>query len=133
MTSRPFALKRPEPSEAVVLRNVLHALQTHPRVAACWRANSGSGRLQRASGASQWINFGFKGQPDILGHMADGRALYVECKRQSGQLTPEQDAFLRTARNHGCVAFVARSIDDVWAELGGSQRMTAIEAVVAQA
>jgi hypothetical protein len=110
-------LKRPAMTEAQVLASVLAALSRHPTVARCWRQNTGSGKLVRGSGVSQYIRFGFKGQPDIGGFMKDGRALYVECKAVGGRLTPEQAAFLEAASAAGCVAFVARNIDDVWEAL----------------
>lgn len=106
-------LTRPEPLESQVLKAVLHALNVHPAVAKVWRQNTGAGQLTRGSRASQFIRFGFKGSPDIHGYMSDGRALYCEVKRPSGKLKPEQLTFLLEARRAGCVAFVARSVDDV--------------------
>jgi len=114
----PFRLTRPEPLESQVLRAVLHALSVHPKVARAWRNNTGSGHLKRGDGASQYIRFGFKGSPDIHGFMCDGRALYVECKRPITDVSPEQRLFLDEARRYGCVAFVARSVDDVFSALG---------------
>ena len=109
----------PVPTEAQVLRAVMQRLERHPAVARAWRQNSGAGMLTRRSGAaSQWIRFGFKGQPDVCGYLNDGRALFVEVKKPSGEVTPEQAEFLQSARSAGCVAFVARSVDDVDAGLG---------------
>lgn len=105
-------LTKPEPTEAQVLHAVLRALELHPRVAKVWRMNTGAGNLQFKGGTSQFIRFGFPGSPDIHGYMRDGRALYCEVKRPSGELKPEQAQFIEQAQAAGCVAFVARSADD---------------------
>lgn len=117
---KPLRLKRPEPLETQVLKTVLRALELHPDVAKAWRMNSGAGQLKRANGFSQYIKFGVVGGADIWGHMKDGRALYVEVKRPSGVVSPEQMEFIQQAKKYGCVAFVARSADCVFSELGGS-------------
>lgn len=110
---KPLRLTRPEPKEAQVLKAVLRALELHPAVARVWRMNTGSGHLLRKGGASQWINFGFKGSPDIHGFTIDGRAIFVEVKRPSGVVSPEQATFIQAAQRAGCVAFVARGAEDV--------------------
>lgn len=113
----PYRLKRPEPKEADVLRGVLRALELHPRVSRCWRMQTGAGKLVRASGASQWLRFGFTGCPDVMFYTVDGIAGFVEVKRPSGKLRPEQAEFLTAARNSGCIAFTAKSVTDVFAHL----------------
>jgi hypothetical protein len=109
----PFRLKRPEPSEAQVMRAVLQALAMHPRVAWAHRMNSGAGKVQRAGGVSQFMRWGFPGCPDVLGQLRDGRTLACEVKKPSGKTSPEQEAFLKCVRANGGVALVARSVDDV--------------------
>ena len=95
------------------------ALAMHPRVKRAYRMNTGAGRLIFADQTkSQFIRFGPKGSPDIHGWMTDGTALFVECKRPTGRLRAEQAAWIEAAKKDGCVAFVARSIDDVEAHLG---------------
>jgi hypothetical protein len=115
-----FRLKAPEPSEAIVMRAVLKYLRLRKdRVAWVERLNSGAGQLAFADGArSQWMRFAWRGAPDLLGQMTDGRILCVETKSPSGRLRPDQEMFLATVRNQGGVAFVARSIDDVKEQLG---------------
>lgn len=55
----------------------------------CWREQAG-----RRAG----VRFGFPGKPDIAGYnRIDGKALFVECKREGEKLTPEQWAFLSEA------------------------------------
>jgi hypothetical protein len=108
-----FRLKRPEPKEADVLSGVLAALAMHPRVAWAHRMNSGAGKILRRGKVSQFMRWGFPGCPDVLGQLRDGRALAVECKRPSGVVTQEQEAFLACVKANGGVAVVARSVDDV--------------------
>lgn len=111
--TKPFRLKRPEPSEADVLSAVLTCLRYHPRVAWAQRFNTAAGKLVRGKGHSQFMRFGFPGCPDVLGQLRDGRVLACEVKRPSGATTPEQDAFLDCVRANGGVALVARSADDL--------------------
>lgn len=118
---KPLNLTRPEPTEADVLSAIKTLLRTHPRVAWFERMNSGAGRLQYAnSKTSQFMRFGFPGCPDIIGQLKCGRALYVEVKRPSGRVGPEQAAFIEMAARHGAVALVARSVDDVVRALEGT-------------
>ena len=112
-------LTQPEPAEAVVLAAVLRRLRLHRAVAWVERLNSGAGKLAFADGTkSQWLRFSWRGAPDLIGQLTDGRILCVEVKRPSGRLRPEQEMFLATVRNQGGVAFVARSQDDVERHLG---------------
>ena len=113
-----YRLTRPEPTEAAVLNAVLRALRIHPAVAWHARMNTGAGKLQYPDGkTSQFIRFGFPGAPDIIGQLIDGRALYIEVKRPSGRVAPEQKEFLEKAAKHHAVAFVARSVADVFCAL----------------
>jgi hypothetical protein len=101
------------------MRAVLKYLRLRTDVAWVERLNSGAGQLQFAGGgASQWMRFAWRGAPDLIGQLTDGRILCVEVKRPSGKLRPDQHAFLDTVRKQGGVAFVARSVDDVKEHLG---------------
>ena len=114
-------LTRPEPKESQVLKAVLRTLELHPLVSRAWRVNSGAGKLSYGNGkTSQFMKFGFPGCPDIHGYLVDGRALYVEVKRPSGTIDTLQAEFITAAQKNGCVAFVARRIEDVLAALGGA-------------
>ena len=99
--------------EAAALLEVLKALNTHPAVTWCERMNSGAARM-----GGRFVRFGFKGCPDVLGQLKDGRLLGVEVKAQAGRLRPEQAVFLERVRGAGGVAFVARDLRDVPRELG---------------
>lgn len=52
------------------------------------------------------------GVPDIIG-IWKGRPLFIEVKAEKGYLSVQQDNFLKSVRNEGGIAFVARSVDDV--------------------
>ncbi|RAR53417.1 UNVERIFIED_CONTAM: VRR-NUC domain-containing protein [Acidovorax defluvii] len=105
----PRTNRRPE---AAALVEVLKALRTHPAVAWCERMNSGAAKVE-----GRFIRFGFKGCPDVLGQLKDGRLLGVEVKAQAGRLRPEQALFLERIRCAGGVAFVARDCRDVREQL----------------
>ena len=98
--------------EAAAMVEVLRALRTHPAVSWCERMNSGAARI-----GSRFVRFGFRGCPDVLGQLKDGRLLGVEVKGPTGRLRPEQELFLARVRGAGGVAFMARDCRDVQREL----------------
>lgn len=114
-----YKLTRPEPKEADIQASILRALRIHPAVVWHERTNTGAGKLQHSNGTSRFIRFGFKGQPDILGQVVGGRLLAIEVKRPSGVVSPDQKAFISKAKENGAVAFVARSVADVFEVLDG--------------
>ena len=99
--------------EAAALVEVLKALSTHPAVAWCERMNSGAARI-----GARFVRFGFRGCPDVLGLLRDGRLMGEEVKGPTGRLRPEQAFFLERVRGAGGVAFMARDCRDVLRELG---------------
>ena len=58
-----------------------------------------------------------KGISDLL-VCFQGRYVAIEVKRPGGKVSPEQAQFLQAVRQHGGLAFVAYSPDDVVRELG---------------
>lgn len=102
--------------EAAALREVLLTLHAHPAVAWCERMNSGAATM-----GGRFVRFGWKGCPDVLGQLNDGRLLGVEVKAERGRLRPEQTLFLERIRSAGGVAFMARNCRDVLRELNCSQ------------
>ena len=102
--------------EAAALVEVLKALRTHPAVAWAERMNTGAAKVE-----GRFIRFGFKGCPDVLGQLKDGRLLGVEVKAQAGRLRPEQALFLERIRCAGGVAFVARDLREGLRGLGEAQ------------
>jgi hypothetical protein len=99
--------------EAAALKEVLLALTAHPSVSWCERMNSGAAKI-----GNRFVRFGWKGCPDIIGQLRDGRLLGVEVKAEKGKLRPEQTIFLERIRCAGGVSFVARDCRDVMRELG---------------
>ena len=94
--------------EAAALVEVLRVLRNHPAVAFVERQNSGAVKV-----GNRFIRYGWKGAPDILGMMRDGRLLACEVKSPRGRLRPEQKEFLDLVQRFGGVAFVARNCRDV--------------------
>jgi hypothetical protein len=103
--------------ESAALVEVLKALRAHPAVVWCERMNSGAAKV-----GNRFIRFGFKGCPDVLGQLRDGRLLGVEVKAPKGKLRPEQAVFLDRIRSGGGVSFVARDCRDVVQALGAIER-----------
>lgn len=53
------------------------------------------------------------GFPDLTGYRrSDGRAVYIEVKTKQGRITKEQKQFIDVAKQSGCLAGIARSIQD---------------------
>lgn len=98
--------------EGAALVEVLKALKAHPAVAWCERMNSGAARI-----GARFVRFGFKGCPDVLGQLRDGRLLGVEVKGPTGRLRPEQAIFLERINGAGGLAFIARNCKDVFTAL----------------
>jgi hypothetical protein len=107
----PLERKNAKP-EAGALKEVLLALNAHPSIAWCERMNSGAAMI-----GGRFVRFGWKGCPDVLGQLKDGRLLGVEVKAEKGKLRPEQTLFLDRIRCAGGVAFMARDYRDVMREL----------------
>jgi hypothetical protein len=78
-----------------------------------WRANTGGARYKNKAGDDQFVRFGEKGQPDIIGVMPpNGRTLMIECKSPGKKATREQLDFIDDARRCGALAFVTDSMDE---------------------
>jgi hypothetical protein len=108
-----------EPSEADILRAIMALLKRHPRVAQCWRQNSGTFAERNRDGSTRYIRANTqKGMSDIMGVLKDGRTLAIEVKSRVGKMRPGQDEFLQTIRQAGGVAGVCRSVDDAQRLLG---------------
>jgi len=103
--------------ERDVLAAILALLRRHPQVAWATRMNVGMAEHVNPDGSTRRVRFAFAGCPDIVGMLKGGRSLLIEVKSDSGRLTEDQQAFLDMARKRGAAAFVARSVDDVLAEL----------------
>jgi hypothetical protein len=110
-----------EPSEADILRAIMALLKHHPRVAQCWRQNSGTFQERNRDGSVRYIRANTqKGMSDIMGVLKDGRTLAIEVKSRNGRMRPGQEEFLATIRQAGGVAGVCRSVDDAVRLLEGA-------------
>jgi hypothetical protein len=108
-----------EPSEADILRAIMSLLRHHPRVAQCWRINSGTFAERNRDGSTRYIRANTaRGMSDIMGVLKDGRTLAIEVKSRTGRMRPGQEEFLQTIRQAGGVAGVCRSVDDAVRLLG---------------
>ena len=107
-----------EPSEAGILRAIMALLKRHPRVAQCWRQNSGTFQERNRDGTVRYIRANTaRGMSDIMGVLKDGRTLAIEVKSRTGRMRPGQEEFLQTIRAAGGVAGVCRSVEDAVALL----------------
>jgi hypothetical protein len=122
---KPFRLTRPEPPEAAVQDAVLRFLALDKRVAWAHRFNTGAMRIPNPPGPDgrsrghRFVQFAFPGCSDVLGQLVSGHFLAVEVKRPSTKPTPDQAAFLALVAQHGGLAVVARSVDDIARALDG--------------
>jgi hypothetical protein len=107
-----------QPTEAQILKAIVALLKHHPRVAQCWRQNSGTFQERNRDGSVRYIRANTaKGMSDIMGVLKDGRTLAIEVKSATGRMRPGQEEFLSTIRQAGGVAGVCRSVEDAQALL----------------
>ena len=107
-----------EPSEAEILKAILAMLRRHPKVALCWRQNSGTFQERNRDGTTRYIRANTqRGMSDIMGALMDGRTLAIEVKSRTGRMRPGQEEFLASIRAAGGVAGVCRSVEDAVALL----------------
>lgn len=59
------------------------------------------------------------GVADILGILPDGKFLAIEVKTKTGRLSEHQRQFLENIKRMNGIAFVARSLEDVYENLQG--------------
>ena len=102
-----------ESPERDIQAAILHYLAKCSKVAWCHRMNVGRVKKSNPNGTARWITFGFRGMPDIMGQLTDGRFLAVEVKAQGGRVSSEQAAFIQTVEAAHGVGVVAYSVDDV--------------------
>lgn len=115
------AKPRTEPSESEILKAVMHLLKRHPKVAVCWRQNSGTAQFAGADGKTRYVRANTaRGMSDIMGTLKDGRTLACEVKTRTGRIMPHQQEFLDGINKAGGVAFVARSLEDVMEALNAA-------------
>ena len=117
--SRQVCRQSRQPSEAEILRAILQLLRRHPKVALCWRQNSGTFQERNRDGSVRYIRANTqRGMSDIMGILKDGRTLAIEVKSRTGRMRPGQEEFLQQIRAAGGVAGVCRSVEDAQKLLG---------------
>jgi hypothetical protein len=103
---KPRRQARPPAPEAEVLRQCLRLLEL--RGIPHWRNNTGGVRRGK-----RYVAFGTPGAPDVMGILAGGRLLCLECKGTTGRLSAAQKAWLKRAEAAGALVVVARSVEDL--------------------
>lgn len=98
--------------ESAIQSAILKYLRYHPKVAWIERVNVGATKI-----GNRFVRFGKPGMCDITGQLKDGRRLEIEVKGPAGRVSDDQKSFIAMVNIAGGLAFVARSIDDVEAEL----------------
>ena len=78
-----------------------------------WRANVGVARINR-----RVVRFGVPGQADLTGILYDGRKIEIEVKSATGRQTQDQKNFQAMIERFNGVYILARSITDVYEQLG---------------
>jgi len=102
---RPVDGKPAQPLERDIQKACLQLLRAHPKVAYCWRANSGTFTEQNQDGSQRYISANSApGCPDILGYLKGGRFLCIEVKRPGGKASRLQEQFLDRAKAAGALA-----------------------------
>jgi predicted RecB family endonuclease len=80
----------------------------------CWK-NTTAGIYVKAR--NTYIPSHAPGVSDILGVLKGGRFLAIEVKAAKGRVSPHQQLFLDSINGAGGLAFVARSVEEVKAQL----------------
>ena len=101
--------------ESEVLRQCMAYL--YARRIFCWRNNTGAAKTEDG----RFVRFGLPGASDIIGILPGGKLIAVECKRTSGKVSPQQQAFLDRVEREGGVAVIATSVEDIIRRLENEQ------------
>lgn len=120
---RPGTVRRVEPTESAIQKQIIDALRMHPAVKRLDRINTGAGRFARADGgAGRFVRYGRRGQSDLDGRMRDGRQIAIEVKRPStrNKATADQLEYLQEIRESGGLAGVAWSVEIALAIVEGA-------------
>jgi hypothetical protein len=108
-----FSLKKYEPKESEILASICEYLQAKRLF--FWRNNTTGVQRTGPDGRSFWTTnkYALKGVADIIVIKPNGQAIFLECKRPSGYLSPEQKEFERLCIQNNVPFYVVKSIDDV--------------------
>ena len=98
-------------TESRLLYEVMQELGKHGAVYRC-----NSGQVKMANG--KYFRAMPKGFSDILFIRHDGKACFVEVKKDKGKLAPEQAKFLERMRGLNAIAGAVRSVSEAMALCG---------------
>ena len=110
------------PLEKFVRQHIIAFLRGH-KIYAYVQRNTGL-KVRNKCGREKWIKANKLGIPDIVGFFGAswgnhaGKAVYIEVKREKNyKVSPAQELFINTAKEAGCFAMIAHSMEDVQEEL----------------
>jgi len=112
--ARKFRLKREEPKESDIQRAVCDylALRRHffyrQNNTPIFQSNGQGGGFFRAM-----PKYAMKGVPDLIVITDGGYAVYLEIKRPSGRLSPDQELFKKRCEEKGCEYYRITSVDQL--------------------
>ena len=103
------------PSEAEVLKSIMHYLRVHPQIA--WHARFNSGMAEEGG---RFVSYhSQRGLSDILCMIKEtGQLVAIEVKSHNGRLSQHQSDFLDLIKAGGGLSGACKSIDDVIILLG---------------
>ncbi len=100
-------------TEAQILHSILLAWGAHPRLRIA-RINTGKANMAKPGQKPRWVRFNPKGTADIVGLMAPtGRMLMIECKSETGKMSPEQLVMQRVVTSMGGLFIPQATLADV--------------------
>lgn len=98
-----------------IVTPAMNAINKIPGVA-CIRVHSGRVKVARG-----WMKQNRKGSPDLLA-VVNGRAVFMEAKKQGEKLTPDQEQEHERLRRAGATVVVIHSPDEAIAAVMGVRR-----------
>lgn len=106
-------LKKQEPKESEIQSAVCEYLQLKRHF--FWRNNTMGVQRTGLNGRMFWTNnkYSMKGVPDIIVLTSGGYAVFLEIKRPSGRLSPEQEIFKKKCNDIGCEYYRITSVDQL--------------------
>ena len=106
-----FTLKKQEPKESDIQSAICEYLQLRKHF--FWRNNTTGVQRTTPDGRTFWTNskYSMKGVADIIIITDGGYAVFLEVKRPSGRLSPEQEEFKRKCEEKGCEYYRVTSIE----------------------
>ncbi|MBP9693191.1 MAG: VRR-NUC domain-containing protein [Alphaproteobacteria bacterium] len=99
-------------TEAQIEHQILSFLESK-RIFAWKNPSAGYFDAKRKIFRKQASRFAINGVSDIIA-LHKGQAIFIEVKSKVGKESIDQKRFRENAQNSGCIAFVAKSVEDVY-------------------